>query len=75
MKRNEYKREPYPPRRYPYGYLDWMNNFWKECRKVGYVTEDSSPVDLGGLDMDSFLHYFLDGFAPREAVQEELCNL
>lgn len=75
MKRNEYIREHQPPRRYPYGFLDWMNNFWQQCRKVGYVRQDSSPADLGGLDMDAFLHYFMGGYTPNEAIKLEFENI
>lgn len=75
MRHDEYKREFTPPRKYPYGFMDWMNSFWQAYRKIGYVSKDSDPVNLGGLDMDAFLHYFLYGFSPREAIKSELENL
>lgn len=56
---------------YPYCFRDWLNKVWQECRRLGIVNKNTSPVDTG-LDPDGWLPYFMDGLSPVQAVQQDL---
>lgn len=56
---------------YPYGYRTWLNRVWQECRRKGIVSKDTTSIDMR-IDPDGWLHYFMEGIPPIEAVNVDI---